>query len=126
MYKCAASIDTLGDFDIHISRELTRGGPLGLEVELHIFCNNTLLQRLYMVEFYLLGYKAMLSGESQSTFGGICRLHFQGIRVSQARDQHEAGSRHSSPFSDPEEFRNGVTKPVFLLSTFPALQISSS
>jgi hypothetical protein len=30
-------------------------------------------------------------------FGGICRLHLQGRRVSQIRNQHEAGSKQSNP-----------------------------
>jgi hypothetical protein len=29
-------------------------------------------------------------------FGGTCRLHLQGWRISQARNQHEAGGRQSS------------------------------
>jgi hypothetical protein len=28
-------------------------------------------------------------------FGGICRVHLQGQRISQARNQHEAGSKQS-------------------------------
>jgi hypothetical protein len=36
-------------------------------------------------EFYLLGY-----------FGGTCHLHLQGRRISQARNEHTAGSKQSS------------------------------
>jgi hypothetical protein len=31
-------------------------------------------------------------------FGGICHLHLQGQRISQARNQQEAGSKQSSAY----------------------------
>jgi hypothetical protein len=39
-----------------------KGWSSRLEVETNMFLKNKLLQSLYMVEFCLLGYNAMLSG----------------------------------------------------------------
>jgi hypothetical protein len=44
-------------------------------------------------ELYVLGYNAVQSVESTRRFGGTCRLHLQGSRVSHARNQHEVGSK---------------------------------
>jgi hypothetical protein len=53
----------------------------------HVRCsiNGTELE-----EFYLLGYNAVQSVESEPTFRRKFRLHFQGRKISQARNQRES------------------------------------
>jgi hypothetical protein len=52
-------------------------------------------------------------------FGGTCRLHLQGQRISQARNQHEAGSKKCSASQRPWRWRWHV--PLECLLTFNGL-----
>jgi hypothetical protein len=46
-----------------------------------------------------LGYDAMYSTGSHLSLRGTCYLHLQGQTISQARNQHEAGSKQSLTFN---------------------------
>jgi hypothetical protein len=57
-----------------------------------------MLPRFVFEEYYLLGYNAASSVKFNGRLGGTCRLHLQGRRISQARNQSEAGNKLPKPF----------------------------
>jgi hypothetical protein len=61
-----------------------------------MFTYEIIMQEIYFyVDIYILWHITPCSlWKANQQFGGTCRLHLQGRRINQARNQHEAGTKH--------------------------------